>query len=234
MLKERSDKTSASGAPSVATQHTGREDVMLSICLSGPRADEFDNNTFRFRVCTTLPLWLVDCVMSLPLLKDFNRGRVSGTRVLSPLRIRSERAQVYSRLWAKPQSAYCMSSSGLTSLFFLRSLFNLVLIWKWGVLAKVLAVNKSPEMVFVVLFVSLSAIYRVGLSGSIAVLICFQSSSSAPFLKSKIDMFSAAVPPPLCFSSVWDWGWSIAETCFTSCCAAYNYRAPRISSEDYS
>lgn len=80
---------------------------------------------------------------------------------------------------------------------------------------------------------SLSAIYRVGLSGSIVVLICFQSSSSAPFLKSKIDMFSAAVPPPLCFSSVWDWSRSIAETCFTSCCAAYNYRA-WISSRDYS
>lgn len=47
----------------------------------------------------------------------------------------------------------------------------------------------------VVLFDSLSAIYRVGSSGSIAVLICFQSLSSAPFLKSKIDMFPAAAPP---------------------------------------
>lgn len=105
-----------------------------------------------------------------------------------------------------------------------------------GALAKVLAVDKSPEMFFFCCcFVRLSpsAIYRVGLSGSIAVLICFQSSSSAPSLKSKIDMFSAAVPPPLCFSSVWVRGRSIAETCFTSCCAAYNYR-PRISSKDYS
>lgn len=66
---------------------------------------------------------------------------------------------------------------------FLLSLFNLIPVWKWGVPAKVLAVNKSPVMVFVVLFVSLSAIYRVGLSGSIVVLICFQSSSSAPFSK---------------------------------------------------
>lgn len=104
---------------------------------------------------------------------------------------------------------------------------------EWGRPAKVLVVDKIPLMVFVVLFVSLSAIYRVGLSGSIDVLICFQSSSSAPFLKSKIDMFSAAVPPPLCFSSVWDWSRSIAETCFTSCCAVYNYRS-RISGEDYS
>lgn len=100
-------------------------------------------------------------------------------------------------------------------------------------LARLLVINKSQLMVFVVLFVSLSAIYRVGLFGSIHVLICFQSSSSAPFLKSKIDMFSAAVPPPLCFSSVWDWSRSIVETCFTSCCAAYNYR-PWIIGEDYS
>lgn len=79
-------------------------------------------------------------------------------------------------------------------------------------------------MVFVVLFISSSAIYRAGLSGSIAKLICFQSSSSAPFLKSKIDVLSAAVPAPLYFSSVGGWGWSIAEAGFTSCCAAYNYR----------
>lgn len=66
----------------------------------------------------------------------------------------------------------------------------------------------------------LTAIYRLDSSRSMVVLICFQSSSSGPFLKSKIDMFSAAVPPPQCSSSVWDWSQSIAETCSLSCCAA--------------
>lgn len=69
-----------------------------------------------------------------------------------------------------------------------------------GKLRRMEAVNKSPEIF--VLFILLSAIYGVGLSGSITVLICFQSSGSGPFLKSKIDMFSAAVPPALCFNSV--------------------------------
>lgn len=99
-----------------------------------------------------------------------------------------------------------------------------------GKLKRMEAVNKSPEIF--VLFISLSAIYGVGLSGSITMLICFQSSHSGPFLKSKIDMFSGAVPPAPCFNSVWVWKWSIAETCFTSCCAAYNYRA-WISNVDY-
>lgn len=62
------------------------------------------------------------------------------------------------------------------------------------------AVNNSPEIF--VLFISLSAIYGVGLSGSITMSICFQSSHSSSFLKSKIDMFSAVVPPALCFTSV--------------------------------
>lgn len=216
---------------SVVTQHTGR------------RADEFDD-----AVCATM-LSLVDCVMSLPLFKGAVcslttpsaavalSGRCRGESFSGVCRrcgseVKELRFTVASELSRRVRTVWVWAV--YRAFFFFRSLFNLVLICKWGVLAKVLAVNKSPEMVFVVLFVSLSAIYRVGLSGSIAVLICFQSSSSAPFLKSKIDMFSAAVPPPLCFSSVWDWGWSIAETCFTSCCAAYNYRAPRISSEDYS
>lgn len=139
-----------------------------------------------------------------------------------------EEEDVSSHLWAKNAVTKCSLYAPFFWAFsILRSSGSK------GVLAKVLAVNKSPEMVFVVLFISPSAIYRVGLPGSIAVLICFQSSSSAPFLKSKIDMFSAAVPPPPCFSSVWVWSWSIAETCFTSCCAAYNYR-PWISSKDYS
>lgn len=109
--------------------------------------------------------------------------------------------------------------------FLALSLLNPSLIWKWGTLAKVLLVNNSPVMVFVVLFIALSAICRAGLPGSIAMLICFQPPSSAPFLKSKIDMFSAAVPPPLCFSSVWDWSRSIAKSCLTSCCDALQLRS---------
>lgn len=99
-----------------------------------------------------------------------------------------------------------------------------------GKLKRMEAVNKSPEIF--VLFISLSAISGLGLSRSITMLICFQSSRSGPFLKSKIDIFSAAMPPALCFNSVWVWNWSITETCFASCCAAYNYRA-WISNADY-
>lgn len=120
---------------------------------------------------------------------------------------------------ALSQSSHCILSEPFQSFAHLE-----------GELSRMEAVNKSPEIF--VLFISLSAIYGVGLSGSITMLICFQSSRRAPFLKSKIDMFSAAVPPALCFNSVWVWNWSIAETCFTSCCAAYNYRA-WISPEDY-
>lgn len=43
-------------------------------------------------------------------------------------------------------------------------------------------------------------------------------------LKSKIDMLCVAVPPPLCFKPAWAQCRSIAATCFTSCCAAHNYR----------
>lgn len=82
------------------------------------------------------------------------------------------------------QSSRCILSEPLQSFAHLE-----------GELDRMEAVNKSPE--FFVLFISLSAIYGVGLSGSITMLICFQSSCSAPFLKSKIDMFSAVVPPAL-------------------------------------
>lgn len=74
----------------------------------------------------------------------------------------------------------------------IKCVFWVFSIRKWSEPAKVLVVNKSPAMVFVVLLVSLSAIYRVGLSGSIIVLICFHSLSSAPFLKSKIDVPSGS------------------------------------------
>ena len=50
-------------------------------------------------------------------------------------------------------------------------------------LPKVSAINKSPVMVFVVLFVSLSAIYRVELSGSIAMLILLSVFKQCPFSK---------------------------------------------------
>lgn len=69
-----------------------------------------------------------------------------------------------------------------------------------GELSRMEAVNKSLEIF--VLFISLSAIYGAGSSGSITMWICFQSSGGGPFLKSKIDMFSAAVPPALCFNSM--------------------------------
>lgn len=51
--------------------------------------------------------------------------------------------------------------------------------------AKASAVDKIKprDGFYVVLFDSQSAVYRAGLSGSIAVLICFQSSSGAPFSK---------------------------------------------------
>lgn len=79
------------------------------------------------------------------------------------------------------------------------------------------------------LFDSPRTVYRAGLSGSIAdvdLLSVFQQCPPPHFfpLKSKIDMFSVAVPPPLCFSPAWAQCRSITATCFTSCCAAHNYR----------